>query len=243
MSQILKRFYAGDSVYEVLYTNIRIQSDDGYEVQRLKRAIRKAVSRQLKARRYVIELLIRENFDSSAWYCTLTFYEDKLPPDKVKANARFAYFLKVLRKMGYSEIRYIKVLEHKHGDARYHYHTVMSGVPRYAIQKVWRDIYGKDVKISHLDLKRVSGLAKYLAKEVSDAVGRHNYSRSRAPNGLREPERTFEIVDDNYRLSLPPNAELIEQQVLAANAFGQSEFLFFRTPEKCRSARASAKGN
>lgn len=80
-------------------------------------------------------------------------------------------------------------------------------------------------------------------KEVSDAVGRHNYSRSRAPNGLSEPERTFEIVDDNYRLSLPPKAELIEQQVLAANAFGQSEFLFFRTPEKCRSARASAKGN
>ena len=238
MSQILKQFYAGTSVYQLLYDNVRVNPDDPREVKRLKRALRQSVSRLIHSRRFCTELLLRENFDASAWYCTLTFREERYPSEKVKAGYRWAYFLRKLRERGYDSIRYFKVLEHKHGDGRFHFHAVMDGVPRRVIREVWMELYGDNLEIRRLRMDKISGLAVYLSKETGDDVGRHNYSRSRGRNRLREPAKTLDIVADSVELTLPPGMERIEQQVLASNPFGSSSYLFFCAPETQRPAGA-----
>lgn len=227
MSQILKQFFAGASTYQVLYDNVRVNQDDPQEVKRLKRALRQSVSRHIRSRRFCTELLLRENFDSSAWWCTLTFREDRYPTEKVKAGYRWAYFLKCLRDRGFPNIRYYKILEHKHGDARFHFHAVMDGVTRSAIQEVWISLYGDDVKVKRLRMDKISSLAVYLSKEACDEVGRHTYSRSRGANALRDPTKSLDIVNDGVQLTLPPGTDLIEQNTLAANRFGSSSYLFF----------------
>lgn len=116
MSQILKTIEARNEVQQILYTNIRIQESDNLEIRRQKRALKRSVSRYLNSKRRCIEALIQNNFTSEDWYCTLTFTEERLPPEKVKADSRFAYFIKMLRRCGGRNIRYLKVLEHRHGD-------------------------------------------------------------------------------------------------------------------------------
>lgn len=241
-SQILKTFLAGDTVYQLLYDNVRVNPDDPREVKRLKRALSQSISRHIRSRRFCTELLLRENFDERAWWCTLTFREDRYPAEKVKAGYRWAYFLKRLREQGYDSIRYFKVLEHKHGDARFHFHAVMDGVPRAVIQRTWMQLYGDDVKIKRLRMDKIRGLAAYLSKEAGDEVGRHNYSRSRGRNRLREPVKSMEIVDGSYQLVPPPGVTPIERHTLEENRFGRSSYLFFRAPAQTAGPRGHSKG-
>lgn len=92
MSQILKVVESRNEVQAILYTNLRINEGDNLEVKRQKRAIQVSVSRYLKSKRRCMEALIQNNFTRQDYYCTLTFTEERLPPEKVKADARFAYF-------------------------------------------------------------------------------------------------------------------------------------------------------
>lgn len=127
MSQVLKVVTSRNEVQEILYTNIRIQESDNLEIRRQKRALKRSVSLYLRSKRRCIEALIQNNFTARDWYCTLTFTEDRLPPEKVKADFRFAYFIKQLRRQGCTDMKYLKVLEHKHGDGRFHFHCLLSG--------------------------------------------------------------------------------------------------------------------
>ena len=105
MSQILKVVESRNEVQAILYTNLRISEGDNLEVKRQKRAIQVSVSRYLKSKRRCMEALIQNNFTRQDYYCTLTFTEERLPPEKVKADARFAYFLRLLREPRYTLLK------------------------------------------------------------------------------------------------------------------------------------------
>ncbi len=51
-----------------------------------KRALKRSVSLYLRSKRRCVEALIQNNFTARDWYCTLTFTEDRLPPEKVKGG-------------------------------------------------------------------------------------------------------------------------------------------------------------
>lgn len=150
MSQVLKVVTSRNEVQEILYTNIRIQESDNLEIRRQKRALKRSVSLYLRSKRRCIEALIQNNFTARDWYCTLTFTEDRLPPEKVKADFRFAYFIKQLRRQGCTDMKYLKVLEHKHGDGRFHFHCLLSGTALDAdrIRTAWGGIYGHALSLS-----------------------------------------------------------------------------------------------
>lgn len=231
MSQILKTIEARNEVQQILYTNIRIQESDNLEIRRQKRALKRSVSRYLKSRRRCIEALIQHNFTAEDWYCTLTFTEERLPPEKVKADSRFAYFMKMLRRRGCRNIRYLKVLEHRHGDGRFHFHGVLSGdgLTAELIRDTWSSVYGY-AHVSRLRPGDVPGLARYIAKEAPDQINRRGYSRSRPPNGLADPVVTREVVPDSFRLTVPYGCRLVEREPLCENAFGTVTTLSYLTP-------------
>ena len=235
MSQILKVVESRNEVQAILYTNLRINEGDNLEVKRQKRAIQVSVSRYLKSKRRCMEALIQNNFTRQDYYCTLTFTEERLPPEKVKADARFAYFLRLLRERGCRDIHYLKVLEHKHGYARFHFHVVLRGVgvTAPAIRTAWGNTYGHAV-VSQLRPWDVPGLAKYLSKEVPDLVNKRSYSRSRPPNQLTDPVITREWVPDDYQLVVPWGCRVIERMPLCENVYGSVSALSWLTPAAWR---------
>ena len=123
MSQILKVVETRNEVQALLYTNIRIREHDNLEIRRQKNMLKRSVSRYLKSKRRCIEALLQNNFTQEDYYCTLTFRDEKLPDKPTYADTRFTYFIKALRKAGCGGVRYLKVLEHKHGVGRYHFHA------------------------------------------------------------------------------------------------------------------------
>lgn len=231
MSQILKVVETRNEVQMLLYTNIRISERDNMEVRRQKNMLKRSVSRYLKSKRRCIESLIQNNFTGADFYCTLTFRDDKLPGKSRNADQRFSYYIKKLKEAGCSNIRYLKVLEHKHGVGRYHFHAVISGdgVTEKLLRETWRQIYGH-AYADRLRPWKVPGLAGYLAKEAPDIVGGRVYSRSRPPNGLIDPVITREVVSDDYKMVVPYGCELIERVPRCENAFGSVESLSWLTP-------------
>lgn len=232
MSQVLKVVTSRNEVQEILYTNIRIQESDNLEIRRQKRALKRSVSLYLRSKRRCVEALIQNNFTARDWYCTLTFTEDRLPPEKVKADFRFAYFIKQLRRQGCTDMKYLKVLEHKHGDGRFHFHTVLSGVglTDTLIRGTWGAVYGH-AHVSQLRPWDVPGLARYISKEAPDIVNKRSYSRSRPPNGLVDPVVKRLMVPDDYRMVVPFGCRLIEREPRCENAFGSVTTLSYLTPD------------
>lgn len=233
--KVLKIIAARNEVQKILYTNIRIRDTDNLEVKRQKRAIQTSVSRYVHSKRRCVEMLIQNNFTAEDWYCVLTFQEDKLPPEKVQADAKFQYFLKRLKQAGCSGLRYLKVLEHRHGAGRYHFHVVLRGVGVTApvIRAEWGNTYGHAV-VSRLRPWDVPGLAKYLSKEVPDLVNKRSYSRSRPPNQLTDPVITREWVPDDYQLVVPWGCRVIERMPLCENVYGSVSALSWLTPAAWR---------
>ncbi len=231
MSQILKVVESRNEVQAILYTNLRISEGDNLEVKRQKRAIQVSVSRYLKSKRRCMEALIQNNFTRDDFFCTLTFTEERLPPEKVKADRRFAYFISMLYEQQCQEIRYLKVLEHKHGAGRFHFHTVISGVglSESRIKEAWGRRYGS-VQVSHLRPWDVPGLARYLSKEAPDRINKRSYSRSRPPNGLVDPIITRELVPNDFELKVPWGCKVIERMPWCENAYGAVTTLSYLTP-------------
>ena len=230
--KVLKVIAARNEVQQILYTNIRIRDTDNLEVKRQKRAIQTSVSRYVHSKRRCVEMLIQNNFTAEDWYCVLTFQEDKLPPEKVKADAKFQYFLKRLKQAGCSGLRYLKVLEHRHGAGRYHFHVVLAGqgVTQDKLRQAWAGAYGF-ARVAHLRIASVPRLAGYLCKEAPDAVNKRLYSRSRPPNALQDPTVQRMFVPDHYRLVTPRGCQTVERRPLCENAFGTVESLSYLTPD------------
>lgn len=230
--KVLKIIAARNEVQKILYTNIRIRDTDNLEVKRQKRAIQTSVSRYVRSKRRCVEMLIQNNFTAEDWYCVLTFQEDKLPPEKVQADAKFQYFLKRLKQAGCSGLRYLKVLEHRHGAGRYHFHVVLAGqgVTQDKLRQAWAGAYGF-ARVAHLRIASVPRLAGYLCKEAPDAVNKRLYSRSRPPNALQDPTVQRMFVPDHYRLVTPRGCQTVERRPLCENAFGTVESLSYLTPD------------
>lgn len=231
MSQILKTVETRNEVQMLLYTNIRISEHDNLEVRRQKNALKRSISRYLKSKRRCIEVLIQHNFTGDDFYCTLTFREEKLPEKSRNADFKFSYYIRMLRQAGAGNIRYLKVLEHKHGAGRYHFHAVISGdgLTTQLLHDTWERLYGH-AYIGRLMPWKVPGLAGYLAKEAPDIVGGRVYSRSRPPNGLADPPVTREYVSDEFRMVVPHGCQLIEREPRCENAYGTVETLSYLTP-------------
>jgi len=231
MSQILKVVETRNEVQMILYTNIRITDHDNLEVRRQKRALRKSVSRYLRSKRRCIEALIQNNFTTDDYYCTLTFSDERYPDKGRNANFKFSYFMRMLRRNGCRNLRYLKVLEFRHGAGRYHFHVVLSGdgLTGELISEIWGRTYGY-ARVRRLMPWKVPGLAAYLAKEAPDIVGGRAYSRSLPPSGLADPVITWETVPDEYRMVVPYGCDLIEREPRCENAYGSVETLSYLLP-------------
>lgn len=211
MSKFKRIIVAGPLVVEAVYPAPHPR--DGRAVRQGKKAL-SSQAQQLLNLKYAyqkLELQIAANFGPKDIFATLTYDDERLPPNRQEAIKRIKAFWKRLRKERQNEdqdLRYIYVTEHKHGEGRFHHHILINatGEDYEQIRKQWGqgDVEFRSIRVDKE--KHYETLARYLCKEQRDKVGLRLWSGSR---NLRKPERERFRVPDNTPLKMPPESQVI----------------------------------
>ena len=165
---------AGAVVRELIYTPPR--NYDLPKARGEKQHITSMARQAMNDRRAWLKLLllIAANF---IWgrhiFATLTFDNDHLPANRKEAQRLIAKYLRrlrdTLRRQG-RELKYIYVIECKHGAGRYHYHLILNLTKRdeELIRSLWD--YGRIIDIETL---RLDEEGKPVSDIKADKKGQH----------------------------------------------------------------------
>lgn len=246
---ILKTIRAGPLVQQVLYDNIRLSPDDNYRELAAKAEIRRQTDYWIKVKHHALAALICNNFDSGSLFVTLDYSPDKLPADRSVVMSNYNYAMtKLRRRCPDRQIKAIRCTEHRHGVGRWHLHAVIDGATTEEIAAAW-STYGGAYCVP-LDIRRVfrwvddrgkmhKGLASYMCKEIPSKPGQRQYQPSM---GLIRPECIRQIVSDDYKLYIPPGAELLEAMPLCVNTYGSSIAQAYLNPVNAPEIKGDYRG-
>lgn len=189
-----------------------------------------------------LEDLIAVNFPTpgSGIVCTFTFDDRHKPPDRGKAQERFAYFRngKLAKERAASGlpppvvIWAPEILTSKNN--RWHFHGILTatGHDYDMLHRLW--IYGPCDEFQPLrvdDQKNHESLARYMSKEPREAQewkskpGLHGWSCSR---NAKRPDYDVQLVPDDYELQAPEGVILLDHGSRGEGL--ESEYLKFRAP-------------
>ena len=232
--KVLKTVVGGPVVQQFLYTNICIHEEDGYIVRKAKNSIRGSYNHWIRDPVRALQVTIGCNFSDGGYFVTLTFSDETLPVTREQVSRRFWYFTHKLKRMGYP-VRYIKNIEHRHGAGRWHMHCIIAGPPQEAIRSAWhyghvhirpiilRDVFPNPENVQY----QGGGLANYMVKELREKPGQRLFQCSR---GLKRPEATRQLVDDEYYLTAPGGCLFIEKNEPVVNNYGSSARITYLLP-------------
>ena len=240
-----KIIHAGALVIEAVYPRM-----DRRDSERARAAKRKASTEAQKRMNQIyswqkLELMLAANFRPGDLVVTLTYDDAHLPESRKASELRLKYFrqqLTVHRVMTGQELVMIWNTEHKHGDGRWHHHTVINatGDDYDLIRRLW--IYGSDIEIKPLRVdkeKNYATLAQYMCKEEGERLGQRKWSYTR---NARKPEvETFRVEEDTT-VQVPKGAT--EISVFSdSNQYGSARVIKYLAPgwEKRPTVRAKRR--
>ena len=240
-----KIIHAGALVIEAVYPRM-----DRRDSERARAAKRKASTEAQKRMNQIyswqkLELMLAANFRPGDLVVTLTYDDAHLPESRKASELRLKYFrqqLTVHRVMTGQELVMIWNTEHKHGDGRWHHHTVINatGDDYDLIRRLW--IYGSDIEIKPLRVdkeKNYETLARYMCKEEGERLGQRKWSYTR---NARKPEvETFRVEEDTT-VQVPKGAT--EISVFSdSNQYGSARVIKYLAPgwEKRPTVRAKRR--
>lgn len=244
-NKMKKIIHAGALVIEAVYPRM-----DRRDSERARAAKRKASTEAQKRMNQIyswqkLELMLAANFRPGDLVVTLTYDDAHLPESRKASEMRLKYFrqqLAVHRVMTGQELVMIWNTEHKHGDGRWHHHTVInaSGDDYDLIRRLW--IYGSDIEIKPLRVdkeKNYETLARYMCKEEGERLGQRKWSYTR---NARKPEvETFRVEEDTT-VQVPKGAT--EISVFSdSNQYGSARVIKYLAPgwEKRPTVRAKRR--
>lgn len=227
-----KIIHAGALVIEAVYPRM-----DRRDSERARAAKRKASTEAQKRMNQIyswqkLELMLAANFRPGDLVVTLTYDDAHLPESRKASELRLKYFRQQLaahRLMTGQELVMIWNTEHKHGDGRWHHHTVLNatGDDYDLIRRLW--IYGSDIEIKPLRVdkeKNYETLARYMCKEEGERLGQRKWSYTR---NARKPEvETFRVEEDTT-VQVPKGAT--EISVFSdSNQYGSARVIKYLVP-------------
>ena len=203
-----------------------------------------------KTARGKLRLELAANFGPNDYFVTLTFRDAALPSRRKDAYMRIRGYLATLRTARHKSgepMRYIYVIENKHGQGRFHAHIVINRTGRNDfedIRSLWQ--HGDCVDIRSLrewespnDLG-YTALAEYMTKESGDRpLGCRMWCSSA---NLQKAIVTSEWVSDSAIIS-PPKGAIITEHDERKTLFGSYEFCEYYTPAAKANKRQQQKQN
>ncbi len=231
-NKMKKIIHAGALVIEAVYPRM-----DRRDSERARAAKRKASTEAQKRMNQIyswqkLELMLAANFRPGDLVVTLTYDDAHLPESRKASELRLKYFRQQLaahRLMTGQGLVMIWNTEHKHGDGRWHHHTVLNatGDDYDLIRRLW--IYGSDIEIKPLRVdkeKNYETLARYMCKEEGERLGQRKWSYTR---NARKPEvETFRVEEDTT-VQVPKGAT--EISVFSdSNQYGSARVIKYLAP-------------
>lgn len=209
-----KTIRAGRLVWDVTYTVPRPNASK-QERKRIREVTEEQIQRtNANTAQRKLEMLMATNFDESDLVLTVTYRDADLPDS---ADVTRKHLGKVFSQMrayrkarGLPNLKYIYVLEGRHGDHRPHAHIIINaaGGDLELMRSLW--IWGDDIQLNYIRERGYDGWAGYLTKERREASlnGKKQFVGSR---NLARPVTTYEWVDDGTTVDAPPGAQVLDE--------------------------------
>lgn len=209
-----KTIRAGRLVWDITYTVPRPNASK-QERKRIREVMEEQVARtNANTAQRKLEMLMATNFDEGDLVLTVTYRDADLPDS---ADVTRKHLGKVFSQMrayrkarGLPDLKYIYVLEGRHGDHRPHAHIIINaaGGDLELMRSLW--IWGDDIQLNYIRERGYDGWAGYLTKERREASlnGKKQFVGSR---NLARPVTTYEWVDDGTTVDAPPGAQVLDE--------------------------------
>lgn len=209
-----KTIRAGRLVWDITYTVPRPNASK-QERKRIREVTEEQVARtNANTAQRKLEMLMATNFDEGDLVLTVTYRDADLPDS---ADVTRKHLGKVFSQMrayrkarDLPELKYIYILEGRHGDHRPHAHIIINatGGDVELMRSLW--IWGDDIQLNYIRERGYDGWAGYLTKERREASlnGKKQFVGSR---NLARPITTYEWVDDGTTVDAPPGAQVLDE--------------------------------
>lgn len=209
-----KTIRAGRLVWDITYTVPRPNASK-QERKRIREVTEEQIQRtNANTAQRKLEMLMATNFDEGDLVLTVTYRDADLPDS---ADVTRKHLGKVFSQMrayrkarGLPDLKYIYVLEGRHGDHRPHAHIIINaaGGDLELMRSLW--IWGDDIQLNYIRERGYDGWAGYLTKERREASlnGKKQFVPSR---NLDRPVTTYEWVDDGTTVDAPPGAQVLDE--------------------------------
>lgn len=209
-----KTIRAGRLVWDITYTVPRPNASK-QERKRIREVTEEQIQRtNANTAQRKLEMLMATNFDEGDLVLTVT-YRDADLPDSADVTRKhlgkvFAQMRAYRKARGLPDLKYIYVLEGRHGDHRPHAHIIINaaGGDLELMRSLW--IWGDDIQLNYVRERGYDGWAGYLTKERREASlnGKKQFVGSR---NLARPVTTYEWVDDGTTVDAPPGAQVLDE--------------------------------
>ena len=209
-----KTIRAGRLVWDITYTVPRPNASK-QERKRIREVTEEQIQRtNANTAQRKLEMLMATNFDEGDLVLTVTYRDADLPDS---ADVTRKHLGKVFSQMrayrkarDLPELKYIYILEGRHGDHRPHAHLIINaaGGDLELMRSLW--IWGDDIQLNYIRERGYDGWAGYLTKERREASlnGKKQFVGSR---NLARPVTTYEWVDDGTTVDAPPGAQVLDE--------------------------------
>ena len=209
-----KTIRAGRLVWDITYTVPRPNASK-QERKRIREVTEEQIQRtNANTAQRKLEMLMATNFDDTDLVLTVTYRDADLPDS---ADVTRKHLGKVFSQMRayrkarcLPDLKYIYVLEGRHGDHRPHAHIIINaaGGDLELMRSLW--IWGDDIQLNYIRERGYDGWAGYLTKERREASlnGKKQFVGSR---NLARPVTTYEWVDDGTTVDAPPGAQVLDE--------------------------------
>lgn len=209
-----KTIRAGRLVWDITYTVPRPNASK-QERKRIREVTEEQVARtNANTAQRKLEMLMATNFDEGDLVLTVTYRDADLPDS---ADVTRKHLGKVFSQMrayrkarDLPELKYIYILEGRHGDHRPHAHIIINatGGDLELMRSLW--IWGDDIQLNYIRERGYDGWAGYLTKERREASlnGKKQFVGSR---NLDRPVTTYAWVDDGTTVDAPPGAQVLDE--------------------------------
>lgn len=209
-----KTIRAGRLVWDITYTVPRPNASK-QERQRIREVTEEQIQRtNANTAQRKLEMLMATNFDDTDLVLTVTYRDADLPESadvtRKHLGKVFAQMRAYRKARGLPDLKYIYVLEGRHGDHRPHAHIIINvtGGDLELMRSLW--IWGDDIQLNYIRERGYDGWAGYLTKERREASlnGKKQFVGSR---NLARPVTTYEWVDDGTTVDAPPGAQVLDE--------------------------------
>lgn len=209
-----KTIRAGRLVWDITYTVPRPNASK-QERKRIREVTEEQIQRtNANTAQRKLEMLMATNFDDTDLVLTVTYRDADLPESadvtRKHLGKVFAQMRAYRKARGLPDLKYIYVLEGRHGDHRPHAHIIINaaGGDLELMRSLW--IWGDDIQLNYIRERGYDGWAGYLTKERREASlnGKKQFVGSR---NLARPVTTYAWVDDGTTVDVPPGAQVLDE--------------------------------